>query len=248
MTAADYDERARLPTARSMDRNRRTVAGLALAALVGCVRVDRISSSEPLDRGEILARGQVTTATGGTLTAGIGGEFEGVRLIIPPGAVPADVEVVLRGRFGHPRLPSIVQTIEVEPRELQLNRAAQLTLRYSTTYARTAGQVWPESEVEVYGFQTAPIDDERVYILAYVDDLLISSASMEAIDYFKTKVFERFKARDLGEAELYLGIKIQRDRGSRVLMLSQGLMAEELVAKYGLTDGKTTTTPLTPAT
>lgn len=165
MTAADYDERARLPTARSMDRNRRTVAGLALAALVGCVRVDRISSSEPLDRGEILARGQVTTATGGTLTAGIGGEFEGVRLIIPPGAVPADVEVVLRGRFGDPRLPSIVQTIEVEPRELQLNRAAQLTLRYSTTYARTAGQVWPESEVEVYGFQTAPIDDERVEVI-----------------------------------------------------------------------------------
>ena len=98
------------------------------------------------------------------------------------------------------------------------------------------------------GFYTSLIDDERVYILAYVDDLLISSASMEAIDYFKTKVFERFKARDLGEAELYLGIKIQRDRGSRVLMLSQGLMAEELVAKYGLTDGKTKTTPLTPAT
>ena len=93
MTAADYDERARLPTARSMDRNRRTVAGLALAALVGCVRVDRISSSEPLDRGEILARGQVTTATGGTLTAGVGGEFEGVRLIIPPGAAVARKQV-----------------------------------------------------------------------------------------------------------------------------------------------------------
>lgn len=145
-----------------MVRNRRTVAGLALAALVGCVRVERTSTSEPLDRGEVLARGQVTTATGGTLTAAIGGEFEGVQLIVPPGAVPADVEVVLRGRFGDPRLPSIVQTIEVEPRELELNRPAQLTLRYSTTYARTAGQVWQESEAEIYGFQTAPTEDERV--------------------------------------------------------------------------------------
>lgn len=148
-----------------MARNRRIVAGLALAALVGCVRVERISSSEPLDRGAVLARGQVTAATGGTLTAEIGGEFEGVQLIVPPGAVPADVEVVLRGRFGDPRLPSIVQTVEIEPRELELNRPAQLTLRYSTTYARTAGQIWQESEVEIYGFQVAPTEDERVEVI-----------------------------------------------------------------------------------
>ncbi len=149
-----------------MARNRRIVAGLALAALTGCVRVERISSSEPIDRGEILARGQVTAAFGGTLTAEVGGEFDGVQLIVPPGAVPEDVEVVLRGRFGDPRLPSIVQTIEVLPRELELNRAAQLTLRYSTTYARTAGQIWPEAEVEVYGFQDAPSADERIEVIA----------------------------------------------------------------------------------
>ncbi|MEY2979992.1 MAG: esterase/lipase family protein [Planctomycetota bacterium] len=149
-----------------MARNRRIVAGLALASLAGCIRVERTSSSEPIDRGEVLARGQVTAALGGTLTAEIGGEFEGVQLIVPPGAVPTDVEVVLRGRFGDPRLPSIVQTIEVEPQELQLGRAAQLTLRYSTTYARTAGQIWPESEVEIYGFQTAPTEDERVEVIA----------------------------------------------------------------------------------
>ena len=56
-----------------------------------------------------------------------------------------------------------------------------------------------------------------------------------------------FEARDLGEAKHYLGIKITRDRGSRTIKLSQELMTTELVAKYGLSDGKVKNVPLSPS-
>lgn len=125
---------------------------------------------------------------------------------------------------------------------------------------KQAPRVWHEklhTALTDLGFEASAADPgfytnntgngHRIYLLAYVDDLLISSDSLAAVEELKEKLKQQFDARDLGEAEHYLGIKIQRNRGSRTVMLSQGLMATELVAKYGLQDGKTKTTPLTPS-
>jgi hypothetical protein len=86
-----------------------------------------------------------------------------------------------------------------------------------------------------------------IYVLVYVDDLLIASKSLTAVQDVKQHLKGPFDARDLGEAQYYLGIKISRDRGSRTVKLSQELMTTELVSRYGLEECKPRSTPLTPS-
>jgi hypothetical protein len=86
-----------------------------------------------------------------------------------------------------------------------------------------------------------------IYVLVYVDDLLIASKSLRAVRNVKQHLKGPFDARDLGEAQYYLGIKISRDRGSRTVKLSQELMTTELVSRYGLEECKPRSTPLTPS-
>ena len=77
--------------------------------------------------------------------------------------------------------------------------------------------------------------------------MLAAVEELAGINKVKAKVMTSFEARDLGEAKHYLGIKITRDRGSRTIKLSQELMTTELVAKYGLSDGKVKNVPLSPS-
>jgi hypothetical protein len=81
-----------------------------------------------------------------------------------------------------------------------------------------------------------------------VDDLLCIALDMATIDTIKGSILTAFDARDLGEANLFLGMTITRDRSVRTVKLSQERMTTELVVKFGLKDGKTKTVPMSPST
>jgi hypothetical protein len=87
-------------------------------------------------------------------------------------------------------------------------------------------------------------ESTRVYLMIYVDDILIASNDKDLIRDLKQELMTTFDARDMGDVESYLGMKIVRDRGSRIIKLSQGLMTKNLVEKYGMEDSKTKSTPL----
>ncbi len=124
---------------------------------------------------------------------------------------------------------------------------------------KQAPRVWHERlhrELELYGFKASTADPSlyvyhgkksKTYLLIYVDDILIASKTLDAVNNVKSSLMSTFEARDLGEAQHYLGIKITRDRGSSTLWLSQELMTTELVANYGLEHSKTKAVPLSPA-
>ena len=50
-----------------------------------------------------------------------------------------------------------------------------------------------------------------IYLLLYVDDMLIASKSRSAIDKLKKDLFSEFEMKDLGEAKKMLGMEIERD-------------------------------------
>jgi hypothetical protein len=56
-----------------------------------------------------------------------------------------------------------------------------------------------------------------------------------------------FETRNLGEAKIFLGMSITRDRANRTLKLAQERMTTQLIAKYGLDDAKSKTIPLSPS-
>lgn len=60
-----------------------------------------------------------------------------------------------------------------------------------------------------------------VYLLLYVDDILILSKSLREVQIVKQLLRQEFKMVDLGEAEMFLGLKIERDAKEGVIKLSQ---------------------------
>jgi len=54
-------------------------------------------------------------------------------------------------------------------------------------------------------------EGEYIYLLLYVDDMLIASKSRSAIDKLKKELSFYFEMKDLGEAKKVLGIEIERD-------------------------------------
>ena len=52
---------------------------------------------------------------------------------------------------------------------------------------------------------------EYIYLLMYVDDMLITSKSRSAIDKLKKVLSSEFKMKDLGKVKKMLGMEIERD-------------------------------------
>ena len=65
------------------------------------------------------------------------------------------------------------------------------------------------------------IDEEDVlYLLLYVDDMLIVSRSMKAVKGLKRALLVEFKMKDLDPAKKILGMEICKDRNKGILYLS----------------------------
>jgi len=79
---------------------------------------------------------------------------------------------------------------------------------------------------------------DPVYLILFVDDMLIMSKSLENVTAFKKAISDEFSIHDLGEVKDFLGCQIVRDREARVIYMSSGLKIDALVEKFGL-DGET---------
>ena len=86
--------------------------------------------------------------------------------------------------------------------------------------------------------------DSYVFLLLYVDDMLIAGSSMREINNLKTKLSATFEMKDLGPAKQILEMKISRDRSVGTLNLSKELYIEKVLSRFRVNDAKTRTTPL----
>ena len=96
------------------------------------------------------------------------------------------------------------------------------------------------------GLYTANLKDGKVFILVYMDDILVVGKTMDSINHVKSRLEGVFDVRDLGEASYFLSINIIRDRPSRYLQINQQRITTQLVEKYGLQEGKIKTVPMSP--
>ncbi|KAK2447548.1 secreted RxLR effector protein [Trifolium repens] len=88
--------------------------------------------------------------------------------------------------------------------------------------------------------------DEKVilYLLLYVDDILIASSDKHEIQQLKVKLNGEFEMKDLGNAKKILGMDIVRDRSKGVLFLSQHDYLKKVVERFRMSDSKVVNTPL----
>jgi Reverse transcriptase (RNA-dependent DNA polymerase) len=83
-----------------------------------------------------------------------------------------------------------------------------------------------------------------IYLLLYVDDMLISTTNMREIKKLKEQLSIAFEMKDLGVAKKILGMKITRDRSNRKLFLSQKEFAVKVIHRFGMEKAKVVSTPL----
>jgi hypothetical protein len=68
-----------------------------------------------------------------------------------------------------------------------------------------------------------------VYLVLYVDDILISSRDKSLIDELKAQLNHEFEMKDLGLVKKILGMKIQHDRHDDTLFLSHKFILRKLL-------------------
>ena len=104
-----------------------------------------------------------------------------------------------------------------------------------------------DETIKTYGFEQN-VDEPCVYkyikekkvvfLVLYVDDILLIGNDVETISNVKKWLAEQFQMKDLGEASYILGIQIIRDRKNKILALSQASYIDKVLARFSMQDSK----------
>lgn len=115
---------------------------------------------------------------------------------------------------------------------------------YETLSAALARHGFKRTSVDPCLYKGTAPDGKCVYLLVYVDDVLVASKSKVGVKYGVNSVLSEFEGRDLGEPTAFLGMKIERDRTRRVIMLSQERHIRDLLTRFSMEDCRPKTIPV----
>lgn len=123
-----------------------------------------------------------------------------------------------------------------------------------------AGNEWWKEFDKTYrdmGFERSKADecvrfrgreDERIITATYTDDVTILANTTEGMNGMKEEMREKYGLKDGGELHFMLGIRVERNRGSRTIKLSQRAYAERVLHRFQMSDCNPAKTPLQPGT
>jgi hypothetical protein len=77
-----------------------------------------------------------------------------------------------------------------------------------------------------------------VYLVLYVDDILLIRNDIPMMEAIKFSLTKSFSMKDLGEVAYILGIKIYRDRSKRLIGLSQDAYIDKILNQFNMQDSK----------
>ncbi|CAL1399156.1 unnamed protein product [Linum trigynum] len=86
-------------------------------------------------------------------------------------------------------------------------------------------------------------DGSMIYLVLYVDDMLIVARSKSDIQKLKGLLSAEFEMKDLGAAQKILGMEIYRDRSKKKLFLSQKSYIQKILSRFGMSSAKPLNTP-----
>jgi histone deacetylase 1/2 len=84
--------------------------------------------------------------------------------------------------------------------------------------------------------------DITIYMLIYVDDIIVVSSSEAATDALLRDLSKEFALKDLGDLHFFLGIEVQRVKDG--LVLNQSKYAKEFLTRVNMQHCRASTTPL----
>ena len=121
---------------------------------------------------------------------------------------------------------------------------------------KQAARCWFETFEEALkkiGFQNSDVDrciyvlnrghiSKSIFVVLYVDDLVIATADTETMRNFKIYLMNKFKMVDLKEIKYFLGIKITRNENE--ITLDQSAYIKTILEKFNMSQCNPISTPL----
>ena len=86
-------------------------------------------------------------------------------------------------------------------------------------------------------------DGSMIYLVLYVDDMLIAAKSKSDIQKLKDLLSAEFDMKDLGAAKKILGMEIYKEREKKKLFLSQKSYIQKILSRFGMSTAKPIDTP-----
>ena len=87
-------------------------------------------------------------------------------------------------------------------------------------------------------------DGSSIFLLLYVDNMLITAKSMSKVNKLKTLLSREFDMKDLGATKKIIGMEIRRDRALGRLWLSQSSYVGKVLERFSMENAKPVSTPL----
>ena len=84
-----------------------------------------------------------------------------------------------------------------------------------------------------------------IFVLIWVDDLIICASSMQQMIEFKNIFKRRFKIKDLGEVRWFLGMQIIRE--DKYISINQSLYIKTILNRFEMQDATPRTLPCDPS-
>ncbi|XP_038875001.1 uncharacterized protein LOC120067522 [Benincasa hispida] len=86
---------------------------------------------------------------------------------------------------------------------------------------------------------------DKIYLLIYVDDMLLVGRSKGDLTHVKNLLKGEFGMKDLEEASKVLGIEIQRNKKESILRINQSNYCEKILRRFNMNDAKSMSLPIT---
>lgn len=89
------------------------------------------------------------------------------------------------------------------------------------------------------------VENERVYLAIFVDDGLVAARSKHTLETILNKLNTAFNIT-IGDASLFVGLQIKRDRDSKSLSIHQAAYTKKIIERFNMSDSKAIGVPADP--
>jgi hypothetical protein len=89
-------------------------------------------------------------------------------------------------------------------------------------------------------------EEDFIVLTVHVDDCLIASCNLQALEQFKSEFRKHYEISDSGEVHWLLGIEITHDRTQRMLTMSQAQYLHDVLHRFNMSDCRPASSPMDP--
>ena len=126
-----------------------------------------------------------------------------------------------------------------------LKQAANRWYELISHVLKDIGMVQTKSDQGLFhGF----IHDAHIWIILYVDDVLLITNDVAGLSHVKSQLQRKFRMKDMGNAEKFLGIHLRYDIGNGILQISQADKILRMLQRFNMLECKPVSTPLDKTT